>query len=677
MQTKMETQSSRILKLAVLGFVLSFIMMAATAYAITPTAATKIQRITGATPAGESLLFPNNNNTHTAGTVYGTDLGIMWESSPGNIMTVFGDTYGADWVGSGAGGNGDWRSNVLALSTDTDPSNGFYFSSWVTDTSNHAKEIIVTPFKDTTPDLGYSEWTKIPTAGVSLGSTHYIHYMSVHDWTQPGTWITNFSSIATSTDGGQNWTKQESNIQWSRTSNFAQAAYVKDSTYVYMFGTPSGRFGNAYLARVTHANILSKGSYQYWNGSSWITNDESAAVPIVTDAVAELSVVYNSYYGKWIMTYLDTPQDAILLRDASSLTGPWSTPKVVTTGSSYQYLYGSYIHPTYNSGPNLYFVMTQWTPYNTFLMRSTLNNDGPSNVVADNGFENQTSTTVGGAWSSLGNAGIDLSGYSRSGSKNAWLRNTSTTTWNAVKQNLTVTRNTNYTISMYIRTSANAPSGYYGVRYPNGGSIISEQTYGASSSGYTLRTFTFNSGNNANNTFTVELFSGMYAGTGLDTWVQIDDFSLTALAASAIADSSFENSTSTSLTTTSTPWYKEGGAGIDTSGYSHSGNKNGYMRSSSGWNAISQKLNVTPGAVYSLRSFVRTSTNHITGYFGARVPGGVLLGEVSYSNHAKYWLYHTPSFTVPAGVTQIEVYVNMLPNNNTDTWVQVDDVAFN
>ena len=59
-----------------------------------------------------------------------------------------------------------------------------------------------------------------------------------------------------------------------------------------MYGTPNGRQGNAYLARVAEQSMLDLTKYQYWNGNArgrsrparppgqWITGNPAAATSI-------------------------------------------------------------------------------------------------------------------------------------------------------------------------------------------------------------------------------------------------------------------------------------------------------------------------------------------------------------------------------------------------------------
>ncbi|MDG0814113.1 DUF4185 domain-containing protein [Cohnella rhizosphaerae] len=237
-----------------------------------------------------------------------------------------GDSFDS-WSGDGGGGGG-WRSNLLALSEDRDLTDGLTFKTMIADPAmpGYAKEIIGSAH-DTS---GNGDFTAIPAAGVTVGNRHYIEYMQIKAWGAAGRWTTNFSEIAYSDDDGQTWTK--SGVKWDSGSKFAQSAYLKDGGYVYMFGTPTGRFGGIYLSRVPEADILTKASYEYWNGTDWTANDETAAVRIVDAPAGELSVAYNAYYDKYIMTYLNEDRAAIALRSSSELTGGWSGESEIATG---------------------------------------------------------------------------------------------------------------------------------------------------------------------------------------------------------------------------------------------------------------------------------------------------------------------------------------------------------
>ncbi|MEO7898536.1 MAG: DUF4185 domain-containing protein [Capsulimonas sp.] len=328
---------------------------------------TKIARVTGATPPGEML--PNPNHTDQNDLLFGTDLGVLWDEGDGEVRIAFGDTYGKGWDGDGAGpDSADWRSNLLALSRDADPEAGLVFTRMVQDTPGHAKELL-------RARRDAKEWTVIPTAGVSVGTRQFLHYMSVRHWGAPGYWDTNEGGIAYSDDGGASWTRPTTPL-WPNTpagdSKFQQGAFAKLGDYVYLFGTPNGRHGDACLARVPSSAILDGKAYQYWDGSTWRTGGEATARQVVRGPIAELSVAYNSYFHRWLMVTLDEDRHALVLRDAPALVGPWTEGKILASAQDFPALYGGYIDPLHNSGPNLYFTLSQWTPYNVFWMRCAL-----------------------------------------------------------------------------------------------------------------------------------------------------------------------------------------------------------------------------------------------------------------------------------------------------------------
>ncbi|WP_434389745.1 hypothetical protein [Melittangium boletus] len=147
---------------------------------------------------------------------------------------------------------------------------------------------------------------------------------------------------------------------------------------------------------------------------------------------------------------------------------------------------------------------------------------GLSNLLRDPGFEQQVSGTVSAPWYVQGpdTKGIDRGlGFSRTGAHNGWIR-TATRDWNALKQDVAVTPNTNYVLTGWVRGSSNFDAGFFGVcTVP--GTIIREVKYG-SLPGYTQQTVAFNSGNNS----TVSVFAGFW-GVGADAFVQLDDLTLT------------------------------------------------------------------------------------------------------------------------------------------------------
>jgi hypothetical protein len=335
----------------------------------------------GANPVAVLTGAASINATEDRYQVKGTDLGIMWTDERGQILAAFGDTFGPKWAGPSSGFANpttiDWRSNTLARSTDRNPADGMSFTDFVTDRPGHAKELLPSLKQDGV------EMTKIPTGGINIGGRNYLAYMSVRSFTHPGHWITNYSSIAYSDDGGQTW-KDAPSARWPNTpaldEKFQMIAYARGDGFVYAFGTPNGRFGNAHVARVPEQRLLDKSAYEYWTGTSWQRGDSAIAAPIVAGPVGELSVRYDQILKSWEMMYLDESSEAIVVRLAPQPTGPWGTPMPVATSREYPKLYGGFLNPD-SKGSDIYFTMTQYDRYNVSMMHAKL----PANAMTGTG----------------------------------------------------------------------------------------------------------------------------------------------------------------------------------------------------------------------------------------------------------------------------------------------------
>ncbi|HEY6423591.1 MAG TPA: DUF4185 domain-containing protein [Pseudonocardiaceae bacterium] len=317
------------------------------------------------------------NATESRYQVKGTDLGIMWTDERGQILAAFGDTFGPGWTGPSSGfanpGTIDWRSNTLARSSDRNPADGMSFNNFVVDRPGHAKELLPSLKRDGV------EMTKIPTGGINVGGRNYLAYMSVRSFTQPGHWITNRSGIAYSDDGGQTWVDAPSARQANTPAHdekFQMTAYARRDGYIYAFGTPNGRFGNAHVARVPEKQLLDKSSYEYWTGHAWQRGNSAIAAPIVQGPVGEVSVRYDHTLKSWEMMYLDEARGAILLKLAPTPTGPWGNAVTVANSTDYPNLYGGFLNPDSN-GSDIYFTMTQYDRYNVSMMHAHL----PADVV--------------------------------------------------------------------------------------------------------------------------------------------------------------------------------------------------------------------------------------------------------------------------------------------------------
>ncbi|WP_405134341.1 DUF4185 domain-containing protein [Nocardia sp. NBC_01388] len=308
------------------------------------------------------------NRTDKRWQVQGTDLGIMWESAPGEVAVAFGDTVGRDFHPPGGMGE-DWRSNLLAFSTNRNLADGVVFDRMVTDDRCHASELLSSRKMDNI------EITTIPTSGFAIGDRQYMSYMSIRTWNSiPGTWYTNYGGLAYSDDHGETWTK-DPHAKWDNifgVSNFQVAAMVPQGDFVYMFGTPNTRLGSVGLARVPKDQVLNTTAYQYWRDGQWTpVGGYAAATPIVDAPAGELSVRYDADRKVWQMSYLDTAKASLVVRESDSPQGVWSDSTATVSALQFPELYGGFIHP-WSTGKDLYFTMSTWSDYNVYLMHVTL-----------------------------------------------------------------------------------------------------------------------------------------------------------------------------------------------------------------------------------------------------------------------------------------------------------------
>ncbi len=314
--------------------------------------------------------------------VGGTDLGHMVNHN-GRTYFLFGDTFASE----GPGGF-DWRNNVMAWTTDVDPSDGLAFDGWLTRPNGTARQAI-------TP--GTQPVTYIPTGAISVGDKIYAWYMHVSNWNTG--WTLSHAGLAWWREGDSQFTTVP-NYQFSAPSggpystangtegpgNFGMVAasyrspleYSNDS-HIYIWGTPGGREGGVKLARVLPHQIENLSSYQYFHGLEngvpvW-GNSEFTGHKLVDSGVGEMSVMYNDSMRAWTMMYGTggtTPE--FQMRYSDTPWGPWSNPITVARFDQAPGLYAPYMNPLYveDGGKTLYFTMSLWEPYDVYLAKVDL-----------------------------------------------------------------------------------------------------------------------------------------------------------------------------------------------------------------------------------------------------------------------------------------------------------------
>jgi hypothetical protein len=347
-----------------------------------------------AAPPGTSLVGwvtgPDSpNDTLPRFAISGTDLGIMWDNgdpADHQVLMAFGDTSGYCSVPGH-----QWRYNTLfrsqdgALAKTISVPNGVvsnpYSGSplWAPGIS---KQII------NSTKWAPSETGIIPTAGISVGKTQYLNFMSIRSWDANGAWTTNYSAIAVSPDNGERWGIYPGSVRTASpdsipgvafvpgNENFQQGAFLRPGPgdpYLYTFGTPNGRGGSAYMARVRPGAVPDLTKYEYWNSdsNSWVPNNPAAATPVIPGPVGEMSAQYNTYLKQYLVLYCNGAND-VVARTAPAPQGPWGPEQLLVPSMQFPGgIYAPYLHP-WSTGKELYFNLSEWSAYNVMLMHTVL-----------------------------------------------------------------------------------------------------------------------------------------------------------------------------------------------------------------------------------------------------------------------------------------------------------------
>lgn len=335
-------------------------------------------------PPGTSLVGwvtgPDSpNQTIQRFAITGTDLGIMWDNGdPANhqVLMAFGDTSGYCQIP-----NKQWRYNVLFRSSDGALSKTVAVPDGVVANKYSGSPVwrqgiskqIINTIGQAPEETGI-----IPTSGVAVGGNQFLNFMSIRDWNSPGSWTTNFSAIAVSQDNGENWGVYPGTIRppSGGNENFQMGAFLKPGPgdpYLYTFGTPSGRGGSAYIARVAPNLVPDLTKYEYWNGDSgaWVAANPAAATPVIPGPVSEMSAQYNTYLRQYLVLYGNGGND-IVMRTAPAPQGPWGPEQLLIPSSQIPGgIYAPFLHP-WSTGRELYYNLSLWSAYNVMLMHTIL-----------------------------------------------------------------------------------------------------------------------------------------------------------------------------------------------------------------------------------------------------------------------------------------------------------------
>ncbi len=354
----------------------------------------KVAQIVGQTDKQTNQ--PTVNQTESRYGLIAADLGSSF-SYQDKTYFLFGDAFADQAEKNGR--------DPIAVSTDTDPSDGLSLE-FMTDDQGKWQPITI-------PDLDQGAFA-VPSGGFGLNDSLYVYHTSDSSLNSM-----NLSVLAKSSDGGKTFSKVYDmsrqhfiNISPTLVTNKDWSGLPsKDGQGLLLFGSGRYRQSNVRLAWQPAGTVEDKNTLQYFAGldknqkPQW-TDEESKAEPMfLQSCVGELSVSYNQYLQKWLMTYnCLQPWRGIHLRTADKPWGPWSEPQLLyhpeQDGGYCQYIhknwqvdkcdnaydegrenvwggeYAPYQIPSLATGSpgqtTIYFTMSTWNPYTTVLMKADL-----------------------------------------------------------------------------------------------------------------------------------------------------------------------------------------------------------------------------------------------------------------------------------------------------------------
>ena len=301
--------------------------------------------------------LPTASQTVTRFHILGNGLGYSFEDK-GKLIFLFGDTISEDVT------NINYHAaDPLAWSTNTDGETGLLLNFFTNSPGSKFTPVFVQPLgikmgPDAVPNSGISLTNGVflvCNTGSDTSNTNNPHagdYSVLVTFNEtnlpfsPNTFTTNrvISMLNTNLDP----------------TNVLQGHFILTSlreygTNVLMFGTGEYRASDVYLAMTPTVSFVSGNGTLYFAGLShgqptWSTA-ESNAVPVVQDnptngppwpndnpSIGNVSVIYASQAGLWLMTYdggnntaknLKSTTTGIYFSYAQFPWGPWSTPQLV------------------------------------------------------------------------------------------------------------------------------------------------------------------------------------------------------------------------------------------------------------------------------------------------------------------------------------------------------------
>ena len=353
------------------------------------------------------------SQTITRFNIEGTDISASFVCGTNRIY-IFGDTIGSNVNYHAA--------DPVAWSTTADGETGLLLNFF---THSAGSNVFVNP-------MGISmAGDDTPNAGICISNIIYVICNTGSDSTLTNKHAHDFSVLVTFNQTNLTFQTNRTISVLTNGGHFIINSLHLFGTNVLMFGEGGYRASDIYLATTPISSYLSGNGTFYFTGltngqPNW-SSIETNAVPVAQDnptngpswpndtpSVGNLSVVYSTNLGLWLMTYdggrnTVTPPNTtgIYFCSAPQPWGPWSTPQLIFN-SARDHGDGVFIHdnkdnppgligpiidpanhnPTNtegavyspdliesfttisNSALNIYYLMATWNPYTVVKMRS-------------------------------------------------------------------------------------------------------------------------------------------------------------------------------------------------------------------------------------------------------------------------------------------------------------------
>jgi hypothetical protein len=192
------------------------------------------------------------------------------------------------------------------------------------------------------------------------GTDFIVYYQKVHHTThvsQPHVFINEGTYVADMVNNANTLVRTGGNevaIHAGDARGMTSGSLYHTDGYIYLYSTGVLASLHHKISRVLRTQYKTPGSYQYWDGDSWVADITQAKYIVMggrgydgLGGMAGLTVSWNAYLDKFVMVHshakIGPYQDTVCIRTADAPQGPWSLPaKIKSVPDSEPTVYGLY-----------------------------------------------------------------------------------------------------------------------------------------------------------------------------------------------------------------------------------------------------------------------------------------------------------------------------------------------